>query len=188
MKKWNAVEVIYRGKPIAAASFQVDASTSYGAGAFYKGEGLSVKWQEEMKADINVLEVYAVLLAARKWGMKWRGRVVLVQSDNTTAVGALNKGHAKSPLVMQWLRELFMLSARGGFEVTAIHIPGIHNKLADYLSRGKWEEYSKARELWERVRAGERGEVWEANEWLRVMWENEEKGIQEYASKRGLQY
>ena len=113
---------------------------------------------------------------------------MLVQLNNTTAVGAINKGHAKSPRVMQWLRELLMLSARGGFEVTAIHIPGIHNKLADCLSRGKWEEYRIAKEAWLRVKAGERGEVWEANEWLRVMWENEERGIKEYADKRGLQY
>ena len=74
MRKWNRVEVVYEGKPISLCSFQADASTSYGAGAFFEGEELSVEWDGTIKGDINVLEVFAILLAARKWGHAWGER------------------------------------------------------------------------------------------------------------------
>lgn len=185
VEEWNGVEVIYEDKPLSTCSFQSDAATSGGCAAFFEGDDLFVGQTEDLPKSINALEVYPILLAARKWGNKWEGRVILVLSDNTTAVSAINKGTTDSPIIMKWLRELFWLSAKQKFEVRAVHLPGEHNVLADLLSRGKVEEYEAAKELWWRARNGE-DRLWDEVEWLKAMRSKEEEGIRLYRQSRGL--
>ena len=51
----------------------------------------------------------------------------------------LNKGSCKNPAAiscaMDWLREIFWLSAIYNFRLTSRHITGLANVLADRLSR-----------------------------------------------------
>ena len=131
VEDWSGIEVIYEDKPLSTCSFQFDAATSCGCAAFFKGDELFFRWMEDFPTSINALEVYSILLAARKWGEKWEGKVILVLSDNTTVVSAINKGTAESSRIMEWLQELFWLSVKKKFEVRAIHLPGEHNVLAD---------------------------------------------------------
>ena len=182
---WNGKEVVYDGQVLSVASLQIDASKSFGAGAFFEGDVISRKWKKE-EGHINTLEVFPMLLAARKWGELWRGKVVLIQCDNTSAVAAFQKGSSPNEKVMKWLRELFWLSAKGGFEVKAMHIEGRNNVLADLLSRGRMEEFKEKREKWRRARKGERGELWEKEPWLARMWELEEEGEKKLRERRGL--
>jgi len=111
---------------------------------------------------------------------------VLIQCDNTAAVAAFKKGTSSDEVVMKWLRELFWLSARGGFKVKAMHIEGRINVLADLLSRRRMEEFEEKREKWQRARAGERGELWEKEPWLARMWELEEEGKRVLKERRGI--
>lgn len=185
VEEWNGVEVVYEGKPISSGSFQSDASSTVGCGAFFEGEDLFFAWPEEWVGSINALEVYPILLAARTWGPQWKGRIILVLSDNTTAVTAINKGTSNSKLIMEWLRELFWISAKGGFEVRAVYLPGKHNVLADLLSRDKREEYEEARGLWLRAKQGEE-ELWEVVPWLKAMKESEAEGLRRFMKTRGL--
>ena len=108
---------------LPATDVQTDAST-YGAGAFFRGD-----------LHINYKEVLAIILAAKRWGHQWRNHHVIIQSDNTTAVSIINKGTSKNPIIMGFLRELFWLSAIFNFRITAMHIPGISNPIADSISR-----------------------------------------------------
>jgi len=85
--------------------------------------------------NINYLELFAVVLAARKWAPRWRNRRIIVQSDNTQAVACLNKGSSTNPLSTALLRELFWLSVLHNFHLTASHLPGAQNPIADQLSR-----------------------------------------------------
>jgi len=189
LRDWNGVEVVYTGKPLSVCSFQTDASSSWGAGAFYEGDWISQDWAstvEGLPKEINELEVFPILLSVRKWSSKWRGRVILVLSDNTTTVSDINKGSSKSPCVMVWLREIVLTSATAGFELRAVHLAGVHNRLADALSRGKWKEFERDAKVWKRARAGERGTLWAENQWLEEMQIAERKGLEEYERMRGL--
>ena len=56
-------------------------------------------------------------------------------SDNQAAVGMLNRGTARHPLVMEALRWLFWLSATHNFHLMARYIPGARNIAADSASR-----------------------------------------------------
>ena len=84
---------------------------------------------------INTLELLTVLEGARRWGKLWSGRHVKIHSDNMASVIAVNKGTSRSPSFMRCLRELFWLSIKYGFLISAVHIKGDLNTLADMVSR-----------------------------------------------------
>ena len=63
-------------------------------------------------------------------------------SDNSTTVAGVNHGSSRSPVIMKYLRYMFWLSAVYNFRLTAMHIPGADNVLADKISR-LHEPYSR---------------------------------------------
>ena len=110
----------------------------------------------------NVKEFATVVLAAQRWGPLWANKRVLVRSDNSNTVSCVM---SRSPLIMKlmrcmfWLstvscvvsrspptmklvRCMFWLSAVHTFRLSAIHVPGVDNVLADKISR-LHELYSK---------------------------------------------
>ena len=48
--------------------FQSDTASSCRCAAFFEGNDLFFEWTEDFPTSINVLEVYSILLAAKKWG------------------------------------------------------------------------------------------------------------------------
>ena len=117
---------------------QTDEST-YGAGAFFRGDWFYHSFVMDSPSlrnlHINYKEVLAIIFAAKRWGHQWRNHHVIIQSDNTTAVSIINKGTSKNPIIMGFLLELIWLSAIFNFRITAMHIPGISNPIADSISR-----------------------------------------------------
>ena len=86
-------------------------------------------------SNINYLELFPVLIAARRWGTSWANKRICVETDNTQAMAFVNKGSCKNPIAMSWLWELFWLSVLHNFHIRARHLPGINNVYADRLSR-----------------------------------------------------
>ena len=84
---------------------------------------------------INLQETFTVLLALERWKDQLRDKWIIVRTDNTTTLSAINKGTSSNQLVMQWLRKRFWLSATYNFRVTSRYIPTVANKLADAISR-----------------------------------------------------
>lgn len=137
--RWDGRAIFIDPLPVSPLQFQTDACTGVGCGAFFDGKALQISWKDAPRSlegvHINILEVYPALLAAREWGHLWKGRHVVVWTDSTVAVAAFNRGTSTTPIVMEWLRELFFLSALHNFRFTARHVPGKVNVLADALSR-----------------------------------------------------
>ena len=102
----------------------------------------SVDVPEIQDLHINVKELMAVIVAARHWCHLWANKRVLVMSDNSTTVAGVNRGSSRSPVIMKYLRYMFWLSAVYNFRLTAMHIPGADNVLADKISR-LHEPYSR---------------------------------------------
>ena len=94
--------------------------------------------------DINVKEILTVIVALRLWGSQLHGSRILIRSDNTTTVQSLNTRQSHSPLIQQCLRVLWFLCASHDLDITAQHIPGYLNDLADLLSH--WSIDKQARE------------------------------------------
>ena len=85
---------------------------------------------------INYKEVLAVIFTAEHWAPPlWSCKHVIIHSDSQAAVGIINKGSTKNPLIMGFLRGLFWLSAIYNFRITTCYIKGVHNVIADAISR-----------------------------------------------------
>lgn len=102
----------------------------------------SVDCPEIQDVHINLKELAAVVLAAQRWCHLWANKQVLVMSDNSTTMSCVNRGTSRSPLLMTYLRYMFWLSAVYNFRLTAMHVPGEDNVLADNISR-LHEPYSR---------------------------------------------
>ena len=62
---------------------------------------------------------------------------MLCRCDNAAVVAILKSRYSRDEDLMHLFRCLFFLEAAGGFGVLAQHIPGVHNELADNLSRNR---------------------------------------------------
>ena len=140
---WISFLRIFNGKcaflnNVPTADVQTDAC-NFGAGGFFQGDWYYHSFvcdkPEVANLHINFKEVLAIYFAAKHWAPSWSGQHIVIHSDNTTAVSILNKGSCKNKVVMGFLRELFWLSAIYNFRITAKHIPGLKNVIADAISR-----------------------------------------------------
>ncbi len=85
--------------------------------------------------SINVLELLCVLVALRIWGSEFAGLRIKLMCDNTTSVAALNEARIRNHYMQEYMREIAFIAAQNDFDIWAVHIPGIENRLADQLSR-----------------------------------------------------
>ena len=74
-------------------------------------------------------------------GTKVARRTVLCWCDNQAAVCAIAARSCQDAKMMHLLRCLFFLEACCQFELVASHVPGIHNGLADDLSRNRLSSF-----------------------------------------------
>lgn len=141
---WTNFFHCFHGQTISAtANREVTAiemdSCVQASGIVYGPDWLYTDWAIDFPTaapmHINFKEALSVLLAARRWGETWRGKEVLVFSDNQAAIGMINKGSTRDEGMMVALRELFWWSAYFDFQLTAIYLPGISNIFADQVSR-----------------------------------------------------
>ena len=122
--------------PVPDLYLSTDASGSHGYGAFYSGEWFNGRWSPAQLAfGIAYKELFPIVVACHVWGTHWRNRRVQFCCDNQSVVAIISSGTSKERPIMQLLRELFLCSARFGFKVSAKHVPGRENGIADALSR-----------------------------------------------------
>jgi len=65
------------------------------------------------------------------WGEEWKGRSICYQCDDAAVAAIMKSGWSKNALVMQLLRSLFFLAAKGGILLSGA---GREYGLADILS------------------------------------------------------
>ena len=86
--------------------------------------------------NINVLEVWPVLAAVRRWGHLWDSRTIVFVTDNTQVKAALNLGRSRNKTTMVWLHLIFWSSVRYNFDVQSVYINTKDNIICD--SRADW--------------------------------------------------
>ena len=69
-------------------------------------------------------------------GQHWR-----VRTDNVSCEAWIMRGVRQQPAVGEWLQELMSLSLVKQFRLTAKHIAGARNVVADALSRCHWDAF-----------------------------------------------
>lgn len=88
---------------------------------------------------IHIHELFVVVILCRLFSTALRGLHIRLHIDNTIVVSVVNKGTAKGttgPRMMQYVHDIFWLSARYNFRLTSTYIATKANSLADSLSRG----------------------------------------------------
>ena len=93
---------------------------------------------QQSKLYINVLELKAVLLALFVPQLSLHQRIIQVASDNTTVCAYINKlGGTRSWDLFALTWHLFAFCRKNKVVLTARHIPGVMNLVADQLSRSQ---------------------------------------------------
>ncbi len=138
--QWNGKAIMIDPTPIGEQRFVTDASNWGCCAVFDQQFFVQPHCQLTAGWHINETECLSVYLAAKRWGSEWANKHLLVESDNMATVSAINKGSLPSRRIMAMLRDLFWLSALHNFHITARHISGVTNRLADAGSRGRIAE------------------------------------------------
>ena len=152
IKSYNGVSMLPESKWTESWSDEfrlfTDASGSgFGArwGDYYLYGLWSPSQLEKAKGEtvivISVLELAAVIIAAKTWGHSWTGKRIIVRSDNTGAVTAINTGACRQEIMIELIRELWFICCTHSFEIRAIHVAGVVNVDADDLSRGAIDKF-----------------------------------------------
>ena len=133
MCKWNGKSIL---KTETDLTINSDASLS-GWGARCHLQSTGGPWSEEEKRmHINCLELLAATLAVKSFA-KHRSRIsILLRIDNTTAVAYINHlGGTISQDLVELTKNLWIWCLERNIHITAQHLPGLLNTIADAESR-----------------------------------------------------
>ena len=121
--KWTAPDVV----------FTTDSTLS-GCGGLTDVEFFHTPFPTHIldrQLDINALEILGVVIAVRLWGGAFAGQRILVYCDNMQAVRAINSGKTKNAFTASCARQLWLETATYSFQLRAVHLQGVENRLAD---------------------------------------------------------
>ena len=90
---------------------------------------------DQAPRNINVLELWPVILGIRRWGPMFRNSFLHVITDNMQVLAMLCTGRSVNKLCMSWLRELFWMCFIWNIDISPSYIRSADNHLADALSR-----------------------------------------------------
>ena len=136
-ESWNEPDVV----------FSTDSCLS-GCGGTHDKEFFHATFPENIRDQnlpIHQLEMLAVLVGVRFWGKYCAGGKIQIFCDNESCVKVLNSGRTRDPFLGACLREIWLEASQFGFELRAIHLPGVENRVADWLSR--WDVHEDYRKL-----------------------------------------
>ena len=136
LQYWNGVSFFPPSSP--SGHVYSDASGLFGCGALNPNQNswFQLQWPAAWAdAGIAAKELVPVVVAAALWGPLWAGRHICFHSDNEAVVTVIQRRHAKNHLLTDLLRCLFFYASIFNFHLSASHIPGIQNTVADAISR-----------------------------------------------------
>lgn len=107
-----------------------------GFGAIFGPHWCYGKWPTNWEhLNIPILEFYPIVLSLYLWGAAMSNQCILFFTDNESLVHVINKQSCKDKTLMVFVRQLVSICLNHNIVFKANHIPGIHNNLADALSR-----------------------------------------------------
>ena len=95
--------------------------------------------------NIAILEMWAVMTGLKIWQTKFKGMYFWVHVDSEAVASVLNSGKAREPELQNALREIAFIAVRNEFLIRAKYIPGISNRVPDWLLR--WHQPHAKREF-----------------------------------------
>ena len=148
LNNWNGRSFFLSKQVTSSADldFATDASGSIGYGSFFDGAWFAAKWATHQRLwSMATKELFPIMVSTMLWGSRWRNLRILVLCDNEATVKLLNKGYTSCEPAATMLRKIVFQCMTHNFKLTAQHIPGVDNSVADALSRFKFEYFFKLR-------------------------------------------
>jgi hypothetical protein len=137
LEQWNGVSLLasHVYHPPDFTLF-TDASGNWGCGGTAGPEWFQCAWSEQW-ASVNIAtkELVPIVIAVAIWGSHWASSHVRIRCDNMAVVDILKARSSRDPGVMHLLRCLHFFAAKHDLRLSASHIAGVDNTLADALSR-----------------------------------------------------
>jgi hypothetical protein len=152
LPQWNGVSIL--GELQWRTSLQLHLFTDasrWGFGAVFGNEWLYGPWLDseytaatrKSDVDVNYLEILALAKAVCTWGHRWRGWKITFHCDNEAVVSVVQSGKYRADGFGDLLRSIYMIAAVNQFDFRIVHIAGLANTSADYLSRNQVEDFKK---------------------------------------------
>ena len=137
MSSWNGVSILAPfHKEAPDGLITSDVSGRWGCGAFHEHDWFQLQWNSTSEPwQITIKELIPIVIAASTWGHRWAGKTIRALCDNMAVVHIINSRQSRDPDVMHLLRCLSLIESTLDFNITSKHLPGVHNDLADALSR-----------------------------------------------------
>ena len=121
--------------PDCEATIQTDACPK-GYGGIYGKQNFRGRFPKCVQStNIAILEMWAVMIGVKFWAESLRGKYFWIQVDNEAVASVLNSGAAKDIELQNALREIAFMAAKFQFVIKARHIPGVLNRIPDWLSQ-----------------------------------------------------
>lgn len=137
IEKWNGLSMMRSSKlSCPDVVLTSDASGNWGCGAFWEDRWFQYQWPPSTcELHITYKELFPIVVATAIWGQCWVDKVLLCQCDNEAVVSCLNTGTCRDKSVMSLLRVLYFITAKYNILLSAVHLAGKCNSIADALSR-----------------------------------------------------
>lgn len=140
LPSWNGINMFYEEQWSSnkVLHLYTDAS-DVGYGAVFGEKWFMCKYEDDEKHLVNSniawRELHAILVALATWGNLLRGKRLLFHCDNEAVVYVVRKSASKDKDLADLMRKMFFVSAKCNIEISASHIRGSKNTVADSLSR-----------------------------------------------------
>ncbi|XP_069592246.1 uncharacterized protein [Ranitomeya imitator] len=143
-----------------------DAAGGAGYGAYCAGKWSVGVWPEEWRQNgltknLALLELFPIVVAAFIWGENFKDRRVRFHCDNLSVVSVINSLSSSSPPVIRLVRELVLRCLELNSWISAVHVPGVQNNIADALSRFQWDRFRELAPDSEPTGAGCPSHLWQ---------------------------
>ena len=90
---------------------------------------------EEFCTNINVLELWPIVLGLKRWANMLRNKTLLLFTDNMQVLYMLTSGKSSNTVCMSWVREIFWICIIHNIDIEPRYINTHCNLVADTLSR-----------------------------------------------------
>lgn len=91
--------------------------------------------------NIQIVELYSILLGLSLWIERLRNRRVVIFCDNKSVVYMINRPSSSCRVCMIMIRMITLWSMKFNTRIFATHIKSEDNEFADPLSRGKIQQF-----------------------------------------------
>ena len=125
LPQYNGVSMMLYEEWYAPDSIFSSDACLQGCGGFWEGKYFHSNFPdyfEKLKYNINILEMFAIIICLKLWGKFFKGKRIQIFCDNESVCFCLNTGKSQNEILQSCLREVAFLAAICEFQITAVHL------------------------------------------------------------------